>query len=523
MKKKISKVLSLFLIATLLVISSIPFVSAVELLDESKIVSISLSCGKTGYTFEVFKVATLDSTSTSPYETSYNALVTDIDAALAEGDTATILSILDGSTLTGAESQGTWSTSATSTTKTFSNLAQGVYYIKAINYPAGVKSVTNSVVALPYYDNGWVYEIPTINLANKVVDGDVSTVKTITNSTQNNVNYTDVSLGDTVDFEIKSTTAGSSEMKLGSYIVYDDMSAGLTLDKDSFNVSLLTADGTKITDLDPSEYVVIYDGEIKEGEMEDNDVIIDDNDDPFGYSLLSEGEEITNTVFKVSLTNEYLQTEEFYGSDVYYVSITYSAILNSNAVIGTAGNPNTEVKLKYSNKNGVTSEVEGNTVYVYTYGVKVNKTNPDNAPLAGAEFALYKAEADAKAETNVLATGTSDSNGIVKFYNTKGEEIKLQSGTYHMVETKAPDGYSLFGRVIEVNIDVTYGTTLVNGTYVTNSPVDGYAVVDVVNATVTAPETGGMGTMLFTVSGILLLAGSAVLFMIAKKKRTTSK
>ena len=37
--------------------------------------------------------------------------------------------------------------------------AQGLYYIKATNFPAGVKSVTNSVVSLPYYNNGWVYSI----------------------------------------------------------------------------------------------------------------------------------------------------------------------------------------------------------------------------------------------------------------------------------------------------------------------------------------------------------------------------
>ena len=131
-----------------------------------------------------------------------------------------------------ASTVGTFTTSATSVKKTFSSLAQGLYYIKATNFPAGVRSVTNSVVSLPYYNNGWVYSINDIDLATKVNDGDVVTGKTITNSTKDNVNFTDVSLGDTVNFEIKSSTAGSSEMKLKSYTVYDEMSAGLTLDKD---------------------------------------------------------------------------------------------------------------------------------------------------------------------------------------------------------------------------------------------------------------------------------------------------
>ena len=43
-----------------------------------------------------------------------------------------------------------------------------------------------------------------------------------------------------MNFEIKSSTAGSSEMKLKSYTVYDEMSAGLTLDKDSVKVAFST-------------------------------------------------------------------------------------------------------------------------------------------------------------------------------------------------------------------------------------------------------------------------------------------
>lgn len=101
-----------------------------------------------------------------------------------------------------------------------------------------------------------MYSIDDINLAEKVVDDTPSTEKTITNSTKGNVKFTDVSLGDTVAFSIKSTTAGSSSMKLNSYVIYDDMSAGLTLDNDSFNVALLKQDGTKIKDLATKDYKV---------------------------------------------------------------------------------------------------------------------------------------------------------------------------------------------------------------------------------------------------------------------------
>ncbi len=480
MKKHFSKAIVSIMIVMTLIFTTIPFASAATAIDSSKKVSISLKCDKPGYTFTLYKVGTLSSTTESPYETKYTSLVPEIDASVLSGDSAAALKTLDATTIpSSAPSQGTWTTSATSTTKTFSNLTQGIYYVKATNYPAGVKSVTNSIVALPYYNNNtWVYSVDTIDLASKVADGDVETGKTITNSTKNNVNYTDVSLGDTVNFEIKSTVAGSSEMKLKSYAVYDDMSKGLTLNKDSFNVSLLKADGTEITELDKSEYIV---------------------------TITSEGDG-ENTVFDVALTNAYLQTEEFYASDVYYTSVTYSAVLNKHAVVGKAGNPNTETKLEYSNKNGVKSEVEGNTVYVYTYAVKIDKINENGAALVGAKFSLYKTEADALSNKNAIASGTSNSNGLVKFYNTTGEEMKLSSGTYFAYETSAPSGYVVYGKAIQIDIDVTYGTTFVNGSYVTNQPEKGYASMKVKNTKTMLPETGDIGNIVF-----ILLSASCVI------------
>ena len=487
---KMKKFLSV-LIALFVILSSTYAVSAAELLDTTRTVSLNFNCTKPGYTFNVYKVATLDSTNTSPYETKYNSLIPSVSDKILSGKTADILAALDAieTMPTSAPTVDTFTTSATSTTKTVSNLAQGIYYVRAVNYPAGVKSVTNSVAALPYYNDGWVYSIPAINLAEKVVDDVPETHKSITNSTKDNENYTDVSLGDTVDFEIRSTTAGSKSMKLGSYTVYDDMSAGLTLNKDSFNVALLRQDGTKITDLDNSEYSV---------------------------TVTSEGES-QNTEFNVALTHAYLQTDEFYAADVYYTSVTYSAILNKYAIVGTAGNPNTEQKLVYSNKNGVTDEVEANTVYVYTYAVKTNKFDQNGKTLEGAKFAIYATKENAEAQKNELATGTSDGDGKVLYYNSKGEEMRFQSGTYYIVELEAPSGFNLYGKVIEITIDAEYGDTFVNDTYVTNCPKDGYASVDVKDTALIVPQTGGYGTVIFYIIGaVTFVAG--VFFFISRKK-----
>lgn len=500
MAKHLSKILTSFLLVMTLVLTAIPLTSAATLLDESKMVSIGLECNKSDYVFEVFRVATLDTNNSSPYETKYTALVPEITSAVKTGKTADILETLDSvDSIPSAESKGTFDVNTEGNKKTFSNLAQGIYYIKAINFPAGVKDVTNSVVALPYYDNGWVYSINPINLATKVVEDIPVTHKEITNSTKNNVNFTDVSLGDTVNFEIRSTTAGSSKMKLSSYYVTDDMSAGLTLNKDSFNVALLNKDGNKITDLDKSEFTVDITSE-KAG---------------------------SNTTFNVALTNDYLQTEEFYALDVCYTSVTYSAVLNKYAVVGIQGNPNTEGKLVYSNKNGVENSVDGNTVYVYTYSITTNKVDPDNKPLEDGEFAVYITEANAIKGTNIIATGVSDKDGLVKYYNAKNEEMRFASGTYYVREIKAPKGYQLYGKVITVKIDAEYGTVLNNGTYVTNAPKNGLATFDCTNYPVTLPQTGGNGeTILYIVAFALLAVVVITLtatFCIAFYKRKKTK
>lgn len=521
MKKHFSKILTAMLLVIMIVMTALPSVSAAALLDSTKKVSLSMNCSKPGYEFTVYQIATLDTNASTPYETKYNSLIADdvssetITANINDGDTAALLATLDKidePMPTSAPVKYTWSTSATTTTATATNLPQGIYYVKATNYPAGVQAVTNSVVALPYYkDNtaGWTYSIANIELATKVVDKDVETKKIITNSTKNNVNFTDVSLGDTVNFEIRSTVTGSKAMKLNSYLVTDEMSQGLTLNKDSFKVSLLKEDGTKVA--------------VNPDLARSTSTTATPNND-YSVSITQDGGGTTGkaTNFTVALTPEYLQKNDFYASDVYYTSITYSATLNANAVIGSAGNPNTEGKIEYSNKKNVTMSHPGNTVYVYTYAVTTNKVNPEKQPLENGEFKLFKTEADAQSVANAIATGVSDKNGKVAYLNAAGEEISLTSGTYYVVETKAPAGYNLYGKVIRVDISATYGNSLVNGTYVTNCPKNGTAEFTVTDTRLIAPKTGGYGnTWAYILGGVLLAGGIAVaVVLIAKKKRS---
>jgi LPXTG-motif cell wall-anchored protein len=487
MKKHFSKAIVSIIMVTMLIITAIPFASAATLLDTEQTVSITTNCSKSGYKFEVYQVASLDNKATTAYETAYTPFFSEIASSVKSGKTKDILSDLDNlSTLPdSAVSCGVFDSSKAQT-KTFDNLEQGIYYIKAIGYPAGVKRVEDSVIALPYFSsNSWVYSIDAINLAEKVQDDVPTTEKTITNSTRDNVNFTDVSLGDTVDFKLTNATAGSASIKLNTYAVYDDMSAGLTLDKTSFKVYLADKEGNKIEDVAANNYKVNITKE-KSGE---------------------------NTTFNVALTSDYLAKDNFYASDVVYTIITYSATLNQYAVKGIAGNPNEDVKLEYGNTSTIDS-VPGNKVYVYTWGVGVTKLDENGDKLAGAAFALYANEND----TTALATGTSDSNGNVKFTTTDGYEINLESGNYFIKETSAPDGYNVYAQIIPITIDVTYGETISNETWVSNSPTDGYATCTVTDTQVVLPQTGGYVYIIYIAGAVCLMLGG-VMFLLAKKMK----
>ena len=491
--KKVRNILAMLMIVALSIVS-IPFsAGATSSLKNDDNVKISVSCDKKGYTFEIYQVATLYSTTSNPYETKYNSNVPEIADTIKDGNTKDALSQLDSiDTLpSGAKSFGAFDTDK-ATEKTFTDLPQGIYYIRATEYPADVTKVENSILALPYYtsDKGWVYSYDTIELAKKVVETPPSTRKEITNSTKDNVNYTDVSFNDKIDFRLYNTVTGSKQIKLTTYTVYDEMSKGLSLDSKSFSVYLADKDMNKIADIQKGDYTLNI-TKAKAGEQTD---------------------------FNVALSKDYLAKNDFYENNVAYLIVDYSANLNKYAIIGKEGNPNTDTKLEYGNRSK-TSYVEGNTVYVYTYCVRATKYDEKGNKLAGAEFALYKTIEDATAQQNEIAVGTSDSDGKVVFIaNKSNNEIRLQSSKYYVVETKAPEGYNLYGKVIEINAEATYNDTIVNGTYVNQCPDNGIATVDVTDSKVTLPQTGGH-VIYFTFAGIALIALGGISLTLLKKKR----
>lgn len=219
------------------------------------------------------------------------------------------------------------------------------------------------------------------------------------------------------------------------------------------------------------------------------------------------------------------------------ITVTYTATLNEKAVVGGVGNTNSAT-IQYSNdpSSGGTGESEPSKVRVFTYGFTVDKYTGDKydddaTRLAGAEFTLApKGDAAmsfvqvtagsatenavyrvAKAgETGTTTTITTPANGKVVFRG-------LENGEYTLTETKAPAGYNKLASAIGVKVDgkndgtdttdatvaITYNND--NGNSYNQTASNGVIPVQNKSGAI-LPGTGGMGTIAFTVIGVLVIA-----------------
>lgn len=87
----------------------------------------------------------------------------------------------------------------------------------------------------------------------------------------------------------------------------------------------------------------------------------------------------------------------------------------------------------------------------------------DNNPcyeLKGAEYGVYKTEADAKADKNKVNTLIIGKYDDSEKYKDWSNEIELEAGTYYVKETKAPKGYALNPNAVKVVIEAGKNTWL---------------------------------------------------------------
>ena len=212
------------------------------------------------------------------------------------------------------------------------------------------------------------------------------------------------------------------------------------------------------------------------------------------------------------------------------ITVTYTAHLNENATVNTAGgdtkNKNS-VYLQYSNNPRINTSLDKtptSEVCVYTYQLNNTKYHDDDTPgneLAGAGFRLYSDEAcnnEIKLKKNGDGTysryfGTEDGEEMFSDENGQFNVKGLDAGTYHLRETTTPKDYSACPDttiVISATHDV-YNVSLSGESNLNNKIINKKA------GGITLPSTGGIGTTLFYVIGGGLMVAAAVL-LITKKR-----
>lgn len=364
------------------------------------------------------------------------------------------------------------------------------------------------------------------------------------------------SVGDVVDYKVTPTVPTyPSNATNKTFFISDRLSAGLTFDYSSLTVEIA---GQTVT---------------REGDtFKLGDTVIATASDT------NEGQEVNG--FNLNFDYDTLLIPNGNGA-VYTPVVSYSGVINDNAVVGDDGNnnkviyyygdPNTGTTWKDVNDDpdeapGVNKKEDEETVYTYQLAFLKTGEEEDAQGLEGAQFGIYK-DPDC---TQLIDVVTTNENGYAVSTN-------VESGTYYVKELVAPTGYSLNDKVYEITANWTTATTTSTASeterkYTTDKPsddalqvgwikgntfysfdevggnTDGYQAAYLESEKTTTstktdfvenkdvggtalledaipntqlsklPSTGGIGTTIFTIGGIVIMITAAGLFFANRRK-----
>lgn len=447
------------------------------------------------------------------------------------------------------------------------NLELGLYLIVETKVPENVVSTTDPfLISLPMTsvngtnatDGGtrWIYDV-TVYPKNQT--GDPTLEKTLreskTNTGKNNgtSGITDgyahtgtASGGDNVEYQIISTLPAitSESTYLTTYTFVDTLSKGMTYAKGDLVLEFFTD-------------AACTDSVAKWTEA--------DGKFTASYNTVDAGETMTIAMTQTGLT-EINTSKAVYsaagmvnsGYSDLTLRITYAAKLDSDNSVayGDDGNPN-DVVLTWKRTSTDYSDTLADDCHLYTYGIDLTKKFSDgNGDFSKVEFILHN-ETDnyyVKASLNegegvyYVTAHVADEADATHFIPVSSGKVivkGLEDDTYRITEVRTDNGYTLLKEDIEVVISQTETAALcddvdgsvehhlltasakVDGNAVTMLADDGSANAEAPLTVVNTrgfdlPETGDNGTMMFTIVGILLMAGAAGMIVLTLRKKRNS-
>lgn len=332
------------------------------------------------------------------------------------------------------------------------------------------------------------------------------------------VEAADAKIGDTITFTLTSKVPDMADYSSYTFKFIDTLSAGLTFGE----VLSVTVDGAAAAYAEPTSAPNTSDS--------------------------------TKSDVTIELTDFYNNYNTKVGAPIV---VKYTAILNENAVVGINGNTNSAI-VEYSNDPSNITSTGTSTpdeVKTYTFDFTMDKYTGDTydaaaARLPGAVFELKAAKADNSgpeaaaiqmilvddgdgsaadgdkgAATAVYRIAKAGEAGKTEMITPNSGKIMIEglaAGTYYLEEITPPTGYNKLADPVKIDIKAVYDATThipeVTVTYGTTTASDG--IVPIQNKTgALLPTTGGIGTLLTTVCGVVLVIGGAAWIFIMKKRK----
>lgn len=423
-----------------------------------------------GAGFTLYRVGTIEQSTTGDIGISYKSLVTDV--TITSNTTA---KEFEGKTL---PAESGYIVTDLAGNASINNLELGIYLVKETKTPSGVTVGNDFLVSIPMsMENGWLYDL---FAEPKNAESDASINKEVVDGYRKDKEGNNtVTVGANVSYKINMKLP--TDLKTTAYNklnIVDTPNSSLKVDTETIKV-------------------LVGENELAKG---------------VDYNILPNGN--NGFIVELLLTSSKLTP----GANII---VTYDAKVLTTANPGEALENNAQIEYKTDKGEGTINQAESivpeKPTPVYTYSYRLKKVKADESALSGAEFAIKAKDNQGNEgylkydETNgwsVVALEVNASkyisgeDGIVEF---KG----LEYGEYTLIETKAPTGYSLLKDGIQIVIDKStteeaFSTTVVNK-----------------ETGITLPETGGKGIMMLIVGGLTLVGISIVL--LKKSKKNTDK
>jgi fimbrial isopeptide formation D2 family protein/LPXTG-motif cell wall-anchored protein len=351
---------------------------------------------------------------------------------------------------------------------------------------------------LPQTKGSWLYDV-NVYPKNQILTGPVKTINTTEEQTG-------VKVGDTVQYKIEQEVPALNEGETyKDAVIYDNLdNAELKYDSGE----LLTNSGTALAE--GVDYTFSHEVTTTTDTPAKNIENVKWTLTPAGLGKIKKGDTIT-IVFKAKV-----------------LKVTVTGGIANGPGNGEVGKPGYGSKFNGKTVPGTT------TPYTFWGNLEVTKIDESNNKLANADFSVYEGgcPADKSQPTGTaVATGTSDSNGLVKWSvndpatgaaGTDGSlglfVANVNSATapdpasfskdYCVYETKAPAG---FIKGDPRTVAIKPGTTA-------TSPANAIDVTNTQQNHPNLPLTGAAGTIVMTLAGIALVAAGGAAYAVSRKR-----